>query len=192
MATVLHGAAADQLKERSAAANAAAQGAPPQGDDASSAVQAAKDLAVMHPQGSIVLRGRTLTLREYGYIEGLNLQAGIGLFLEALYQLFAKAATPPSALQVRSVFTLHAVTVQWLMAQSFTPYPEDSDALEAFADQVRENAKWVARLNDIEGDALLAVWWGVNSGFFTRRFRERRLVELQAASPSGPQGSTPT
>lgn len=171
------------------------QASAPQGAGAGAAEdaqQAAEDISTLHPDGGIVLKNRSVVVREYGYIEGLTLQAGIKLFLQALYGLFAKAAAPPTAEQVREVFAAHAVTVQWLMAQSITVYPEDPRELQAFAQEVAENAKWVSTLDDIQGDALLAVWWGTNRGFFTRRFRERLLAEREAANRSDPPGSTPT
>ena len=155
------------------------QASAPQGAEAAAiedAQQAADDIAILHPDGGLTVAGRTLAVREYGYIEGLTLQAGIRLFLDALYQLFAKSSAPPKAAQVRDVFAGDAVTVQWLMAQSFTPYAESPDKLPDFAREVAENAKWVATLNDVQGDALLSVWWGVNRHFFTRRFRERLLA----------------
>lgn len=154
--------------------------------------QAADDLAILHPEGGITIDGRAVLMREYGYIEGLTLQAGIKFFLDALYLLFAKSTAPPQALQVREVFAAHAVTVQWLMAQSITPYPDDPRELQSFADAVAENARWVAKLDDLQGDALLAVWWGTNRGFFTRRFRERLLAEREAANLSDPPDSMPT
>ncbi|ODU53474.1 MAG: hypothetical protein ABS98_00585 [Lysobacteraceae bacterium SCN 69-48] len=152
---------------------------------AEAAAQAAAELDILHPERRIRLRGRLLTLREYGYIEGLNLQPGIRGLLEALYGLFDRASAPPSAAQVRDVFTADAVTLQWLMAQAFTPYPEDTEQLQAFTEQVAENCRFVATLDDIEGDALMAAWWGANAGFFIRRFRERRLAEANRSAPSG-------
>jgi hypothetical protein len=154
---------------------------------AEAASQAAAELDILHPERTIRLRKRLLTLREYGYIEGLNLQPGIRGLLADLYGLFDRASAPPAALQVREVFTKHAVALQWLMAQSFTPYPDDPAELEAFTAAVAKNAAFVAKLDDIEGDALMAAWWGANAGFFIRRFRERRLAENQSA----PSGSTP-
>lgn len=149
------------------------------------------DLAILHPEQAITLRDRTVVVREYGYIEGLRLQAGVRLFLAALYAKFDNAGAPPSGFEVRELFADHSITVQWLIAQAITPYPESNDALEAFAHEIAANATWVAKLNDIEGDALLTVWWGVNAGFFTRRLREMRMAAIHAASQSPTPGSTP-
>lgn len=158
-------------QERAAAAEAQA-----------SAAQSAAELAMLHPDLSLRLRDRLLTLREYRGIEGLHLQSTIKPLLEDLYALFAKDGPVPSALQVREVMARHAMTVQWLIAQSATPYPEDPSGMEAFSQSIATNARFVADLDDVELDALLAVWWGANGGFFIRRFRERRQAESQSAS----------
>lgn len=164
----------------------------PTATGADSTRQHADDLAILHPDGRVQLRGRTVLMREYGYIEGLQLQAGIKPLLEGLYAIFAKSDTPPSALAVRNVFAEHATTIQWLMAQAITAYPSDPEALPVFTETIAKAAAWVATLDDIEGDALLTVWWGVNAGFFTRRFRERLLAEREAARQSVPPDSMPT
>ena len=164
--------------EVTAAAQPAAAAAPP---------SAVEDLNVMHPESCLQMRGRVLTLREYTYIEGLNLQPQIKGLLADLYALFDRGSNPPPALLVRQVLARHAVTLQWLMAQSFTAYPEDPAELQAFAEQVAVNAKFVGGLDDIEGNALMEAWWGANRGFFTRRFVEfREVARLSASSSSTP------
>ena len=182
---------ARKITKREAEGLSAPQGA--DGEAAKAARQAADDIATLHPHASLTLRGRTVMAREYGYIEGLSLQAGIKPLLTALYGLFSRAAdAPPSAAQVREVFAAQAVTLQWVMAQAITPYPEDPAKLQEFGDAVAKNARWIATLDDIEGDALLTVWWSVNCGFFIRRFREQALAAREAEARTAPQGSTPT
>lgn len=150
--------------------------------EAQDASDAANELAMLHPDLSIRLRDRLLTLREYRGLEGLHLQSTIRPLLADMYALFDKSGAPPSALQVREVFAKHSLSVQWLVAQSFTPYPETPLGLEAFTENVATNAAFVATLDDLELDALLATWWGATSGFFIRRFREQRLAENPLAS----------
>ena len=143
-------------------------------------------LGVLHPEGAIELRGRTVEVREYGYIEGLKVQATCQAFLDGLYALVARTEAPPSADLMRRLLKNHAITLQWLMAQAITPVNDD---LQAFADAVRDNARWIETLNDIEGDALTTLWWGVNQGFFTRRLRELTVAARAAAAAS--QSTTP-
>jgi len=155
------------------------------------ATEAAEELATLHPQLNVRLRGRLLTLREYVGIEGLHLQASIAPLLSDLYAAFKRADAPPTALQVREVMARHAVNVQWLMAQSTVPYPLDPTQLQVFTEQVAEVAQFIATLDDIEFDQLLAAWWGATSGFFIRRFREYLLAEREQASRSASSASTP-
>lgn len=150
--------------------------------EAEAAGQAAAELAMLHPDLSLRLRGRLLTLREYRGIEGLHLQSSIRPLLDDLYALFAKDGPAPTALQVREVLARHSTTVQWLIAQSATPYPADPNGLQAFTEATAEAACFVGELDDIELDALLAVWWAATGPFFIRRFREKRQAESQSAS----------
>lgn len=161
--------------------------APAHADADAQPATAVDELSVMHPESSLRLRGRVLMLREYTYIEGLNLQPQIKGLLADLYALFDRSSAPPPALLVRQVLAKNAITLQWLMAQSFTAYPEDPAELQAFAEQVAVNAKFVGGLDDTEGSALMEAWWGANRGFFTRRFVEfRELARLSASSSSTP------
>lgn len=167
----------------------------PQGAEAGAdehARQAAEQIAILHPDGGITLDGRTVVVREYGHIEGLSLRPAIKQFVAALYDLHPKTGAPPAAIEILDVMAVHAVTVQWLVAQSITPYPENSDDLPQFAAQVAENAKWVATLGDIQGDALLGLWWSTVRGFFIRRFRVLQLAELEQATRSSQPASTQT
>lgn len=162
---------------------------PADAPDAASGRTLAAELDMLHPDRQIRMRDRLLTLREYGYIEGLQLQGGIQPLLDGLFMLFSRDGAAPSAEQVRDVFAQHALSLQWLLAQSMTPYPEDPAGLEAFAGAVAANAQFVNRLDDIEGDQLFSVWWAVNGGFFIRRFRARLLAAAQNRSASS--DSTP-
>ena len=145
-------------------------------------------LEVLHPERAIELRGRLVEVREYGYIEGLKVQAMCQAFLDELYALVARTEAPPSADLMRRMLKNHAITLQWLMAQAITPVQDD---LQAFATEVRNNARWVETLGDVEGDALTTLWWGVNKDFFTRRLREltvaARAAERQSTTPASTQ-----
>lgn len=164
------------------------QASAPSGADAS---RTARELQTLHPTATMKLRGRTLKVREYGYIEGLHVQAAAQPFLDMLYHLVDRASAPPPAAAVRKVFALNAQAMKFMIGQAITP--ENDEDPQAFLEAMHKNAAWVGRLNDVEGDALTAVWWGVNGGFFTRRIRELALAAREAAataSPSTPEGST--
>lgn len=149
-----------------------------------------KPLDVLHPERALQIRDRVIELREYGYIEGLKVQATSQPLIDGLHALVAGAEAPPSAVAVRKLLAMNATAVQWLMAQAMTPTNED---IGAFAAAVKDNAVWVDTLDDIEGDALMTLWWEVNRGFFMRRFRELAMQareQAAAAARSTTEGST--
>lgn len=146
--------------------------------------------AVLHPDLDLVIAGRAIRVREYGYVEGLRLQGACREFLDALYGMFSAAAEPPSADALAELIGEHIVTVQWLIAQALTPLDDEP---QGFADAVAANARWVGRLSEPDGDALMTLWWQVNTGFFTRRLQRRlqaRLAAARAASQSASSTST--
>lgn len=147
-------------------------------------------LAVLHPEIEVLVAHRVVRIREYGYVEGLKLQAAVAPFLDALYALFDAGGEPPSAHDIAELVGEHVVTVQWLIAQALTPLDDDP---AAFAAAVEENARWVGRLGEMDGDRLTTLWWGVNTGFFTRRLQRRlqaRLAAQRRAAPSASSTST--
>ncbi|MBC7162695.1 MAG: hypothetical protein H5U26_11405 [Immundisolibacter sp.] len=152
--------------------------------------QPAPALAVLHPEREARIADRVVQVREYGYVEGLKLQAACKEFLDALYGLFSAALDPPSTDDLAELIGTHIVTVQWLIAQALTPLDDDP---QAFAAAVEQNARWVGRLSERDGDTLTTVWWETNTGFFTRRLQRRlqaRLAAERAASQSASSAST--
>lgn len=164
----------------------------PEGADAETAefaAQEAEEQEVLHPERTPLINGRHLVVREYGFVEGMKLQAMFKPFLKDLFAQFSRSAGPPPANAVREVMADHAVAVQWMIAQAISP-EEDEDAPKEFIDTVRENGKWVARLGEDDGDVLMSVWWVVNKNFFSRRLREQAMATKAAESPSPPPAST--
>ena len=147
----------------------------------------ASEIGVLHPTRTFSIAKRVVEVREYGFVEGLKVQAGTKVFLDDLYTLFDKASAPPPAEAVSDVFAEHIVTVHWLIAQAITPI---NDHAPTFVADVGENAKWVAGLTEIEGDALMAIWWEVNKGFFTRRLQRRRQAAQAQKSQASPASTT--
>jgi hypothetical protein len=150
---------------------------------APSGAAAASALSVLHPEAQMEIAGRLVEMREYGYIEGLKLQAGCKAFLDELYTLFEQASTPPSIDAVSDVMANHVLTVQWMAAQAMTRVSEDP---QTFVDAIKEHAAWIGSLGEDAGDVLVSMWWGVNRGFFTRRLQRR----LQAEKASRSSAST--
>jgi len=146
---------------------------------ASAAAADAATLEVLHPERAIEIAGRTVVVREYTYVEGMYLQAGAAVFLDDLYLAFARDGAAPMIDEVNAVLGKHIFVVQWLIAHAITPLSDEKP--DAFYAAVKDNARWVGQLDDVEGDLLSVAWWGVNRGFFTRRL-QRRARSVQAAS----------
>lgn len=135
-------------------------------------------LDVLHPERDLPIAGRVVTVREYGHIEGLRLQSTCRAFFEALYSATNNGGTAPTVAAVSDVLADHADLVRDMIAVAITPVSEDA---AAFNREVRENSSWVGALGDIDGELLLGMWWGVNSGFFIRRLLGRAVQEKAAA-----------
>ena len=142
---------------------------------------AQEELDVAHPERVKSIGGRLLVVREYGYIEGMRIQAACKPFLDSLHALYQPGGAPPPVLAIADVFVNHVELVRWLIAQAITPYPEDDEGLNDFIKAVNKNAKWINRLNDIDGDLLTLEWWGATSRFFIRRLQQRALAERHQA-----------
>ena len=181
---VLSGEAAANARRASAKASALASGQP-SGDDAQTSTL---DLQIIHPDAPFRLAGRTLTLREYGHIEGLRLLAWARPFVDGLYALVAReAGVQPTLTEIRFLRAEHADLVRDMTAQALTT---PGEVLANALPEREELAAWIERLGDQDGQALLAVWWQVNVHFFFRRCFERALEAAASAKPSGGRAST--
>lgn len=139
------------------------------------------DLDILHPDRVIRIGGAEVTVREYGFLQGLRIQASAMPIVESL----AQAAAKPD-LQERMVQDLlagHADELVVLLAES-TGLSREA----------------IAALDDADGQLLMLTWWAVNAGFFVRRVAMRTLARAAAAPsvgatstpPSSSTGTTPT
>lgn len=147
---------------------------------------AAEALEILHPERQLEVAGRVLEFREYGYVEGLKLQAAGKAFLDDLYVMFDRGHEPPSAEAIADVLADHILEVQWMIAQCITPLDDSPDV---FVSAVADNARWIGTLGEDDGDLLASMWWEVNRRFFTRRL-QRRALAARAARASASSGST--
>lgn len=135
-------------------------------------------LQVMFPDRTQTIAGRTITMREYTFQEGLDHAVEMRPLVEDLLLVFRTTSpAPPVFAQVEVVLEEHPALVRRLIA------------LAADVDEA-----WVAGLDDMEGDLLLWLWWTVAAPFFYRRVlksaaREKRLQS--AGTASSPPSSTP-
>lgn len=122
----------------------------------------ADDLEILHPERVVVIGGRTVTVREYGFVEGLRLRPLMQGLLDGLHQLTADGQE----------LTLEGVL--GLVSAELEPVLE----LVTIAAGVERG--WLDELNDADGQLLLLAWWGANGPFFVRQLQTRLLTELLA------------
>jgi hypothetical protein len=141
------------------------------------AEQAADDLEILHPEREIELAGRKLTMREFGFVEGLRLAGQVAPIVHDL------AALEPDDVgggafeyaKLQALFGAHADAIEALIAQA--------------CDQP---AAWVHALGDADGQALLIVWWAVNGPFFVRRLALELQMRAVARPSPGARSTTPS
>ena len=140
---------------------------------AADAASAADDLAILHPDRTLVLGGRTIVLREYGFFEGLEVADRAAAFIADLI-----AASDEGALryaQVRRLFGRHRAVIPVIAAQA-------GDVEVA----------WLEALPPDELELYLATWFAVNAAFFVREvLAELREAQLLAAGASAGAISSP-
>ena len=134
---------------------------------------AADDLAILHPDRTLVLGGRTIVLREYGFFEGLDVADRAAGFIADLI-----AASDDGALRyahVRRLFGRHRAGIPVIAAQA-------GDVEVA----------WLESLPPDELELYLATWFAVNAAFFVREvLAELREAQLLAAGASAGATSSP-
>ena len=147
-------------------------------DKKEKATPGADDLQVLHPERTAVIAGRSITMREYGFIEGLKVRALARPLIETLHATVASGRLPDIN-DVQFMLAEHADNVALLMAQAASVEPE-----------------WVRQLDQYQGDQLLAMWWGCNGHFFIRKaidqVRQNLLVSAMRAGLTPTPNSSPT
>jgi hypothetical protein len=137
------------------------------------AKDAQDDLGILYPEREAQIGGRAIVMREYGFLEGMKLNALIQPLVDGIAALALSDQIPdPDAL--RPLFAENAEAVVKLIAKA--------------CDQPEE---WVERLDDEAGRALQLLWWGVNNHFFGRRVLQAVLLDGVKAS-AGLMSSLPS
>jgi hypothetical protein len=140
-------------------------------DDASAV---ADELAVLHPDRTLTLGARTITIREYGFFEGLDIADRGSAFIADLI-----AASEDGTLryaQVRRLFGRHRGIVPVIAAQA-------GDV----------EVRWLETLTADEQELYLATWFATNAAFFVREvlaeLREDRLHDAQVLAAGTSAGA---
>lgn len=134
------------------------------------------DLEVLHPDRDITINGESITVREYGFVEGLRLRSLMQPLRDSLHKLMVGGV--PALDQVIEVIAEHHETVLQLMAAS-----------------IDRDVEWFDKLKPEEGDYLLLIWWTVCGPFFMRSVQNRLIADkvkaARIAASSAGETSTP-
>ncbi|WP_408951557.1 DUF6631 family protein [Lysobacter sp. Hz 25] len=133
---------------------------------------AADDLVVLQPHRVLPLGDRSVTVRELGFFESLQLHGAIAALVGDLVE-----QTDDGNIDLAR---LHRVCAQ---------HPEATIAL--LAQTSDQPVEWVRSLPGVQGDLLLLTFWAVNADFFLQRVIA--ALELRRADPAttGPASSPP-
>lgn len=139
---------------------------------------AADDLSVLHPNATIVVAGRTITMREYGFLEGLEIaHRASGLIADMVVMCADDTLTYAAA---RRLFGVHRGVVAQISAIAADVEPQ-----------------WVEALAPKDGEYFLSVWFVVNGSFFGRevaaeaRETGRRAIKASTSRSSSPASPPP-
>jgi hypothetical protein len=139
------------------------------------AASAADDLAVLHPDRTLVIAGRTVTIREYGFFEGLDIADRASAFIADL--IAASDAGTLRYAQVRRLFGRHRAVIPAITAQA-----GDVDVA------------WLEALSADDLEVYLATWFATNAAFFVREVlaevREAQLLDAHPLASGASAGAT--
>lgn len=121
------------------------------------------DLETLHPERSVRIAGQEVTVRRYGFIEGLRLRAVYAPIAEALSARMAAHGVPDYE-QIADILAENADAVIVLVATA-----------------AGLNEASVRALDAEDGDLLLLTWWGVNGSFFVSAVARRLAMRAWSA-----------
>lgn len=148
----------------------------PKGAGSSGAPGGATDeLGILHPHGEIEVAGEVVTVREYGFLEGLQVQAAAPEFFAALYAAVPRDQAAPDFEQIQEVFVAHHEQVAQMIARA-----------------VDRDVEWVAGLPHGAGYRLMDAWWTVNVGFFIQLMFRRKGLRGARPQSAGPASTQPS
>ncbi|MGA7437652.1 MAG: DUF6631 family protein [Luteibacter sp.] len=124
------------------------------------------DLAVLHPEITVPIKGEFIVVREYGLVEGLKVRYLLGPFNADLHALFDKG--PFLTDDVIDLFGAHVDLI-----------------MEAVAIAIDKPVAWVRGLDEENGNTLLMAWWGVQGPFFLRQIVSRKGEKMRLAVLAG-------
>ncbi|WP_339665882.1 DUF6631 family protein [uncultured Pseudomonas sp.] len=139
-----------------------------------SATEGSDDLQILHPELELCVGGKEVTVREYGFVEGLRLRPVIEPMLQDMESLISSGEDPSND-QMLDLMSNHLDAFQELLAVA-------SDTDVAF----------VVSLKQTDGTRLAEAWWKVNAPFYWRTVVSRVAVKRLQAQVSKGAGGTST
>lgn len=107
------------------------------------------ELDILFPERSAEMAGRSITVREYSFIEGQRLLYLAEPFIKDVIALFA--GDTPDYNEIQFIAAKHIDNLIKLVAVS-----------------VDQPESWVEGLSSEDGNKLLGIWWEVNGNFYIR------------------------
>ena len=136
------------------------------------AAPAADELAVLHPDRALLIGGRAITIREYGFFEGLDVADRASAFIADLVAASGEGGLRYA--QVRRLFGRHRAVIPAIAAQA-------GDV----------EVEWLDTLVPDELELYLATWFAANAAFFVREvLAEIREAHVLAAGASAGMNSS--
>ncbi len=131
-----------------------------------------RDLEILHPERELEINGETVTVREFGFVEGARLGALAKPVIDELADLMNDPEGDIDLGALGEIMARHSDAMVQLMARAVDREPA-----------------WVESLSDADGQRLLLTFWQVNSDFFMRRL-VMQAVSRQSLMPDS-AASTP-
>jgi hypothetical protein len=129
----------------------------PKKKQAKQQAEAEDDLSILHPDREIHVGGETVTVREYGFVEGLRIRAAAAPLIDELYQVMRGGDS-----DLDSIYALLAEHHRLLV--------------ELMAASIDQDLEFIQGLSDGDGSLLMDTWWVVNSAFFIRAVQRKMQV----------------
>lgn len=136
---------------------------------------AAAELAELSPDIRLTLAGRDVTVREYGFFEGLDVAHRAAAFIADMHDQCRDGELRYD--RIRRLFGKHAGVVVVIAAEAAGVEPE-----------------WVRGLGKDDAETFMSTWFAVNAGFFVHEvvveMREERQREQLLAAAKAPAGTS--
>jgi len=132
----------------------------------------ADDLNVLHPDLPAKIAGRSIVVREYGFIEGLRLRPLLQPFLDDLHAVTVGGGLPELE-GIVAIIGKHADAIS-----------------EAICVATGVELEWLESLSQDDGQHLLMLWWSANGPFYIRSVFQRIVAERAVTTRHAGEAST--